>query len=203
MTDKTMSHRGRAVLRIGLIAGTIASAAVSGALAARAADRVVVEAKKSGADVAVSASARVHAPYAVIWHTLTDYDHLAEFIPGMSLSHVLRRNGPLVIVEQSGNAGNMLLHYPIDVVVASEERPPTTITVKILRGNLRTYEGAYHLERAADDEDAFILSWTGTIRPDFELPAFVEEWALRQNILEQFESMITEIERRGKNGHLG
>lgn len=198
-----MRYPASGFVRASLFAVMIAAFIASGAAAATAAEKLKVEAKKTDSGVVVHASARLRAPYAVIWNTLTDFDSFAEFIPGMEKSHVLSRNGTSAVVEQSGNAGNMLLRYPINIIVATEEQPPTTISVKILSGNLRTYEGAYHLERVTDGTDDYIISWSGTIQPDIELPAFIEEWALRQSVRTEFVGMLGEIERRSKNGPLG
>jgi ribosome-associated toxin RatA of RatAB toxin-antitoxin module len=167
-----------------------------GAATTQAAEHVRVEANVTETGVEVNASAKVHAPFFVIWQTLTDYDHLAEFIPGMKMSRVIGRSGTAAIVEQAGEAGNCVLSYPIEVVVESDEHPPSMITVRILSGNMRSLEGAYHLEKVAGEDDTFILSWSGTIRPDIDLPGFVEEWALRENIGDQFRGMVAEIKRR-------
>src|SRR5690349_6898053 len=71
---------------------------------ARSAQDVMVEALPRGSALAIDARATIRAPLAVIWHALTDYDHLADFIPGMKESRVLRRNGSAVVVEQAGEA---------------------------------------------------------------------------------------------------
>lgn len=184
-----------------LVLCLLALGALFGAAASHAADHLDVDAKVTDSGVAVSASARIRAPLFVIWQTLTDYDHLAEFIPGMKKSRVIGRYGSAAIVEQAGTAGNRVLSYPIDVVVESEEDPPSTISVRILSGNMRALEGAYHLDKVAGEDDEFILSWNGIIRPEIELPGFVEEWALRQNVRDQFRGMVDEIERRG-NAHM-
>ncbi|MBK8173737.1 MAG: hypothetical protein IPK66_00100 [Rhodospirillales bacterium] len=169
-------------------------------LTAEASDHLAVDAKVTDVSVAVTASAQVHAPFAIIWQTLTDYDHLAEFIPGMNSSRVIERFGTGAIVEQEGNAGNSFLSYPIDVVIESDEYPPSTITAKIVSGNIRALDGAYHIQKVAgaENENEFVLSWNGPIRPDIDLPDFIAEWAIRQNIRDQFRSMIDEIERRAR-----
>ena len=70
----------------------------------RSAQDVAVDAQRQGNALAVSAHATIRAPLPLIWRTLTDYDHLAEFIPGMKKSRVLQRRGDTVIVEQTGEA---------------------------------------------------------------------------------------------------
>ena len=77
--------------------------------AAISAKHVSVEASYQGSAVAIIAHATINAPYALIWQTLTDYDHLSEFIPGLLKSHVIERRSNAAIVEQTGGAG--LLYY--------------------------------------------------------------------------------------------
>lgn len=186
-------------LRPCLLVCAVALAVLSGATS-QAAEQLNVDARVTDAGVAVSASARLRAPLSVIWQTLTDYDHLADFIPGMKRSRVIGRFGSSTIVEQAGSSSG-LLSYPINVVVESNEQPPTTISVRILSGNLRVLQGAYHLQKVDDRDDEFILSWSGLVRPDIDLPAFIEEPALRKNVRDQFQAMVDEIERRQK-GHM-
>ena len=106
------------------------------ALQARGAQDVGVDAQLQGNVLAISTHATIRASLPTIWQTLTDYDHLAEFIPGMRMSRVLQRHGATVIVEQVGEAKFLIFHYPIDVVVQSDEHYPATIAVHVLSGNL-------------------------------------------------------------------
>ena len=168
----------------------------SSALAADAAGKTHVDASATPQGIAVITRARIDAPLAVIWQTLTDYDHLAEFIPGMTTSRTLTRCGNNVVVAQTGSAVASLFNYPIDIVVETEEHPPTDISVRILSGNLRTYQGAYHLEPVAGVEDSFDLSWSGVVEPEISLPGFIIGWGLRQVVEDEFRAMIAEIERR-------
>ena len=61
------------------------------ATAAQAADEVSVEATRRDEALEVVCRALLQAPLDLIWQTLTDYDRLAEFIPGMRRSRVLDR----------------------------------------------------------------------------------------------------------------
>ena len=44
----------------------------------------------------------IQAPHDLIWTTLTDYNRLAEYIPGMNSSRLLRYEGKVAFVEQHG-----------------------------------------------------------------------------------------------------
>jgi len=73
------------------------------------------------AAVEVTAHAVVRAPAELIWQTLTDYEHLSRFVPGIVSSRVVSRQGTQLIVEQRGGARLWFFSYPIRVVLASRE----------------------------------------------------------------------------------
>lgn len=164
--------------------------------ASAGAQEVAVDAQLKGNALAVSAHATIHAALATIWHTLTDYDHLAEFIPGMKTSRVLQRRGGTVTVEQVGEAKLLIFHYPIAVVVQSDEHYPATVGVRLVSGNLRQLAGAYRIENIPGTPDQFVLHWDGIIEPELALPAFITAPGLRETVSDQFRGMVREIERR-------
>jgi ribosome-associated toxin RatA of RatAB toxin-antitoxin module len=160
------------------------------------AEQVSVEASRQGTAVAIKARATIKAPYALIWQTLTDYDHLSEFIPGMVKSHVIERRGSAAIVEETGEAGFLFFTYPIEVVVESLEEPPAFIGIRVLKGNLKQLDGGYRIEKTSYKDDEFVLRWSGIIEPSISLPLFITVPLMRANISDQFRGMVKEIERR-------
>ncbi len=150
-----------------------------------------------GGGVAVQAEAHINAPADVIWATLTDYDTLDRFIPGMQKSEVLDRHGSIVTVHQQGVANLLFFSYRIDVVVEASEEPQSRIRVRLLHGNLRRLNGGYDVVKAPQgNENEYILRWSGVIDPDLSLPEFVAVPMIRSNISEQFQGMVDEILRR-------
>lgn len=161
---------------------------------ARSAAEITVNATSQDGTVQVTARAVVRAPVELIWQTLTDYDHLSKFVPGIDSSRVISRQGAQLIVEQKGEAHYWFFSYPIRVTVASTERPYESIDVRLLRGNLRRLDGGYRIEPQPDGTTE--VSWQGLIEPDTPLPSFIRTAVLRRNISEQFAGMVREIERR-------
>jgi ribosome-associated toxin RatA of RatAB toxin-antitoxin module len=160
------------------------------------AEQVSVEASRQGTAVAVEARATIKAPYALIWQTLTDYDHFSEFIPGMMTSHVIERRGSAAIVEQTGEARFLFFTYPIEVVVESREEPPAFIGMRVLKGNPKQLDGGYRIEKTGYKDDEFVLRWSGIIERPISLPFFITMPLMRANISDQFRGMVKEIERR-------
>jgi ribosome-associated toxin RatA of RatAB toxin-antitoxin module len=177
--------------RAWLLAACTVSAAALGA------EHVSVETQRRGALVEVSARATLRAPQELVWQALTDYNRLAQFIPGMRYSRVIERRGATAIVEQQGEARFLFFAFPIEVTLASTERPPHAIDVRLVRGNLGRLEGGYRIERPRDGSaDALILRWEGVVEPGEPLPPLLGEAVMRANIEDQFTGMVREIERR-------
>lgn len=162
--------------------------------AAGAAEDVAVEAARRDGAIEVRAHARVTATLGTVWATLTDYDRLPEFIPGMRASRVVARNGNVATVEQVGEARFLFFSFPIEVTVLSTARPPEAIDVRALKGSFRRLEGGYRLKQLPGG--AIELVWIGLLEPDFALPPLLGEVLMRSTIEDQFLGMVREIERR-------
>jgi ribosome-associated toxin RatA of RatAB toxin-antitoxin module len=167
---------------------------VAACASARSAGDISVTATAQDGVVQVDARAVVHAPVELIWQTLTDYDHLSQFVPGIDSSRVVSRQGTQLIVEQKGGARWWFFSYPIRVTVASTERPYESIDVRLLQGNLRRLDGRYRIEVRPDGSAQ--ISWRGLIEPDTPIPGFIQAAVLRRSISDQFAGMVKEIERR-------
>ncbi len=166
-----------------------------GCAATHAAEDLTVEAARNGEYVEVRARATVDASISVIWGTLTDYERLPQFIPGLKKSRILSRNGATTIVMQSGSARFLFFSFPIDVKLEAVENPPSSLRVRALSGTLRYLEGGYQLE-GDPAGTRFVLHWEGTIAPDVSLPPLFGEVVMRMSIEDQFTGMVREIERR-------
>ena len=159
----------------------------------RAADEVSVEARRREDALEVVCRALLDAPVELIWQTLTDYGRLSEFIPGMRRSRVVSQNGPTSVVEQLGDARFLFVSVPIEVTIASTEKPPYEIEAKLLKGNLKKLDGAYRIEPQPGGRA--LLTWTGIIEAE-SMPPLIGEMLMRSNIEDQFRGMVREIERR-------
>jgi len=82
----------------------------------------------------VTARALLHVPAELIWQTLTDYEHLPNFVPDIAFSRVVSRQGAQLVIEQRGDVRLWFFSYPIRVTVASTERPYHGIDVPSAAG---------------------------------------------------------------------
>ena len=162
---------------------------------AMAASDLDVEATRNGELIEVRARATISAPLALVWSTLTDYERLPEFIPGLKKSRVISRVGATTIVEQSGEARFLFLSIPVEITLESTERAPN-IEVRRIAGTLRYLQGRYETEVLGTDPAQVHLRWVGAITPEAGLPPLIGEVLMRLSIEQQFIGMVNEIERR-------
>ena len=57
-------------------------------------------------------------------------------------------------------------------------------------------DGGYQLEPVDDQDDAFLLRWSGVIEPSIAVPQVIAVALMRANIAAQFAGMVKEIARR-------
>jgi hypothetical protein len=100
----------------------------------------------------------------------------------------------VAVVEQSGEARFLFFSVPIEVTITSTERPPFAIEGRLLRGNLKRFEGAYRIEPQGGGR--MLLRWDGIIEPGGFTPPLLTELLTRSIIEEQFRGIVGEIERR-------
>jgi hypothetical protein len=89
----------------------------------------------------VTATIEVEAPLDAVWNVLTDYERLADFIPGLAVSQLLeRRENGARLLQFEGGTGNQsisikkdfrtLLSYTLDV------QPKRWLPVALVEGRL-------------------------------------------------------------------
>jgi len=148
---------------------------------------------RDGDVITVRASAGLKANPRIAWEVLTDYDHLAEFIPDIHSSRVLRRDGDGVVVEQKGEFGFLLFRLPIEVTMVVSEQPPRRVVAHAIAGNMKDMEGRYEL---LPSETGLKLNYYGRFSPDFTLPPLIGMPIMRRSLERRFRAMVEEIERR-------
>src|SRR5260370_12178154 len=110
------------------------------------AHEIAIEIAREGEFVSVRASAELKASPRIAWEVLTDYDHLAEFIPDVRSSRVLRRDPDGVLVEQKGQFGFLFFRQPIEVTMAVSEQPPRRILPRPAPGTMKDMEARYEFQ---------------------------------------------------------
>ncbi|MEB5965301.1 SRPBCC family protein [Comamonas testosteroni] len=158
------------------------------------AQQLQIETTEHDEAVLVNATATMQVRPATAWNVISDYDHLAEFVPGMHSSRVLRRNGNQVLVEQKGSLGFLFFQQAIEIRLAVIEWPQQRIVARAVGGNLQQMDGSYTLETL--DDGRVRLSYSGRLVPAFTIPAMLGKPVVRQLLTRQFKALVDEILRR-------
>ncbi|HLQ01342.1 MAG TPA: SRPBCC family protein [Burkholderiales bacterium] len=154
---------------------------------------IAIEIVREGEFVSVRASAELEANPRIAWEVLTDYDHLAEFIPDIRSSRVLRRTSEGVLVEQKGEFSFLFFRQPIEVTMAVSEHPPRRIAARAVAGDMKNMEGSYELQPS---EAGVRLVYSGRFVPGFFVPPLIGMPIVRRSLERRFRAMVEEIERR-------
>jgi hypothetical protein len=154
---------------------------------------ISVVAESLGEGTRIHAHALLRTDAGSAWRVLTDYDRYAEFIPGLRSSRVAARNGAIVIVEQSGEAGVWLFRLPLDIKFEVTESPPYGMRSRAVTGGRTVLESHYLLTPVSGGVH---LDYFGDVAPGSDLPGLVEQYAVRRSIAPQFQALADEIERR-------
>jgi carbon monoxide dehydrogenase subunit G len=194
MSPLRFGRRGAAIL-------IVACAAVPGVPPATA-QEISMEAAREGDFITFTASAELNVDQKIAWQVLSDYDHLAEFIPDMRSSRTVLRTLDGAMVEQKGEFTFLFFHQPVDVVLAVYEEPQRRIVARAVAGNLKDLEGRYEL---LPSDHGVRLSYFGRFTPDFYVPPLIGMPIVRSSMAKRFRAMVAEIVRRdalarGKRG---
>lgn len=179
-------------LRAGAVALLLA-----GALCAQAAanvPQVEIETNGQGDYITVTASAEMLVDSRTVWAVITDYNHLAEFIPYMLTSRVVQRDADRLLVEQTGEFNFLFFRQAVQTQLAVVESPQRRVMARAVSGNLREMEGRYTLEILP--AGTVRLSYSGRVVPDFAVPPVVGKIVVRNMLANQFTAMVKEIVRR-------
>jgi carbon monoxide dehydrogenase subunit G len=168
-------------------------ACTAGPCAPAAAQQLSLETYRRGDAVAVYAEVEMDVDPAVAWAVLTDYDHLAQFIPDMSVSRVLSRTGNTVLVEQKGEFGILFFRQSVELRLEIVETPKSTVAAHAVGGSFREMSGRYDLAAA---DGRVRLTYAGRFVPSFSLPPFLGIVGVRHTVATQLEALVDEIVRR-------
>jgi ribosome-associated toxin RatA of RatAB toxin-antitoxin module len=142
--------------------------------------------------VLVQASALLAAAPARAWQVLTAYDRYAEFVPDLKSSRVVARTGNVAIVDQKGEAGFFLFHYPVEVQLEVTETPFRRVSSRALTGNFKEMVGVYEL---LQEGETLRFVYAGRLVPSFHLPPLIGVAAVRSAVEKQFTALVREIHR--------
>jgi carbon monoxide dehydrogenase subunit G len=126
---------------------------------------------------------------------LTDFDRLADFIPGMQSSRIVSPPGEPMLLRQVGRTKVTFSEYTFDVTLAVTVDPPREITFRRVAGNLERMDGGWRIE---GDLDRCRIDYQAVIEPGFWVPPLIGPLIMRSQVARQIEGLESEIARRAR-----
>jgi carbon monoxide dehydrogenase subunit G len=148
---------------------------------------------REGGNYYVDASLFTTAPPAVAWEVLTDFDHMAAFVPNLERSRAIVRSPNRVTLQQRGVARFGPLAFPFESEREIEVVPIEIIRSRQTRGSMRHL---LSLTTLAPDGTGTRIDYHVEVDPGALYPAFLTQTFLRDEINEQFLAIEREMRRR-------
>jgi carbon monoxide dehydrogenase subunit G len=137
----------------------------------------------------------VHVPVdaARVWAVLTDFEHMADFVPNLTSSQVTERSDTLVKVTQKGVAKYGFFSTQFESVREIHLAPPHEIRAHGVGGNIQRMESRMQLE---PEGSGTRLTYHAEVLPGFWFPPVIGPSLVQHETAEQFSAMVREMQRR-------
>ena len=177
------------------------------------ADDVKVDVRRSGRRFDAEAVLDLAADAQTVWETITDYDALPRFMPGIHTCRVIERRTPTktvehLVVEQHGEFRFLLFAQTITVRLNVEHELLRTAQAKAVQVDLGlfkqsaidVFEGRYELTPLGERDGAprTQLRYTAVIGLMLPPPPAIGSMAVRRNLSAQLEAVAQEVARRSR-----
>ncbi|HEU4376335.1 MAG TPA: SRPBCC family protein [Telluria sp.] len=144
----------------------------------------------------VSARGEVAAAPADVWRILTDYDHMAEFVPDLHSARVISRSGDNAVVEQLGVAHFLFFRRQIRLVVQVREQPISQIDISLVDGDMKVYNCTWRLVPLPDTGGTRVI-YSGALAPKFYVPGMLGSNLIRADIAKMMGAVMARLDRPG------
>jgi hypothetical protein len=154
-----------------------------------------IDVQKNHGMLVVDVNMFVGASPSETWSVLTDYDHMAQFLPNMRSSKVIDKADGKIKLDQIGSVSYGFLSIPYEVVREIELKPDTEILSHAVSGSLKMEFATTRLQ--ADESGARIFYHSESV-PDVWVPPGIGPAFVKDEVHAQFEGLRSEIMRRKK-----
>ena len=162
-------------------------------VAAVASDPIGTTVQKEGRLLEVRSTFGTDAPAATCYEVLADFEHLAEFVPGLRTSRIVSPTGAPLRLHQVGVARAGFFSVTLDVTLDVRVEPPQRVLFDRVAGNLRQMRGSWTV---AGDTRHCVVQYEAEIEPAFWVPPFVGPLLMRNQVEEQMTALVAEMGRR-------
>jgi carbon monoxide dehydrogenase subunit G len=134
-------------------------------------------------------------PASIAWEVLTDFDHMAAWVPNVRESKVIAREADTVTVEQQGVAKFGLVTLPYTSVRQLQLDAQRTVRSTQIKGSMRRFESLMTL---TPDGKGTQLNYHLEMVPAGLAAAALSKDFLKHELTEQFSAIIEEMARRSR-----
>jgi carbon monoxide dehydrogenase subunit G len=154
-----------------------------------------VSVRREGERVIVDVSARVAADSEQAWSTLTDFDHMAEFLSDIKSSTVIAREGARLKVRQTGESRRGFLHFSFEAIRDVELLPEREIRSRFLSGSgFKSFEFVTRIIPVGKGVTAILQH--GEYAPTAWVPPVIGASLIEDETRKQYGELIAEMLRR-------
>ncbi len=131
----------------------------------------------------ITAKIQISHPVEQVWQVLTDYEALADFIPNLAQSRLLKHPTGGIRLEQVGSQRFLRLNFSARVVLDLEEKFPHEINFQMVEGDLKAFFGNWRLEPASvSGKNGTILYYSVRVWPKRTMPVAIIESRLSSDL---------------------
>jgi Polyketide cyclase / dehydrase and lipid transport len=168
----------------------------------------IVTVEREGDTFYVRARASVAVDPRVAWDTITDYEHMRDFLPNIERSKVIARSGTRMTVEHVGQFPLFFFDVPVRVRLVVVQQPFERIVARSEAGEvdgapqtLRSFMGRYDLAVISIERRAGVrLEYESQFELAEPLPPIIGDLfgtaMVTKTVRLQFEAMVREMVRR-------
>ncbi len=128
-------------------------------------------------------SAHIRLPYSLeqVWQILTDYEHLADFIPNLAKSCRIDHPQGGIRLEQVGTQSLLRIKFCARVVLDMVEQFPNELKFQMVEGDFKSFFGSWQLH-PTDRPNEVDLRYVLTVLPPRTMPIGMIERRLKHDL---------------------
>jgi len=152
-----------------------------------------VQVQRQGSHFSIDVVMHASVPPPLAFEVLTDFDHMARFVPNLQDSRVLERRGLTWRVAQKGAAHWGLITLPFESVRELQLDPPREIRAHALSGSTSAMDSLMQLE---PEPGGTRLHYHAEVEPGGWFPPGIGPALVQHETSEQFSAMLREMQAR-------
>lgn len=137
--------------------------------------------KRPARESRILASVMIPQPIEQVWKIITDYEHLADFVPNLTSSRLLPNNEGRIRLEQIGAQCFLKFKFCARVVLDMTETFPHEVGFAMKEGDFKHFVGAWKLYSSEDTQTTH-LSYDLFVKPPRAIPAALIEHHICNNL---------------------